>query len=327
MIKQRGKKGIWWIELRIQGKRVRVSSETTVKADALRIEAEYIAGVRLPAFLEVKVAGCTLERAHTEAMREHWADQKSAYTHDLNGRLVMAILGPDTDVKAIDEDKVRWLVSVLKSKNNSNGTINRKLAYLSKLLGLCRQWKYIKHVPYIPHMRESQGRIRILTEVEEAKVLGWFVGKGLTEMAALTQVLLDTGCRLSEVLNLAPSSVNHQDGLIHIWENKADHPRSVPMLPRTHTLLEGFTGWKVSKDQAEKLWQHMRRSIGLEADEQFVMHALRHTCCTRLLRAGVSLPVVQVWMGHKVVTTTMKYAHLADSDLMEAMQRVSKPVP
>ena len=36
-------------------------------------------------------------------------------------------------------------------------------------------------------------------------------------------------------------------------------------------------------------WIEMRDAIGLGADEQFVIHMLRHTCCTRLLSAGVDI--------------------------------------
>ena len=40
-------------------------------------------------------------------------------------------------------------------------------------------------------------------------------------------------------------------------------------------------------------------------------HALRHTFASRLVMAGVDLPTVQALMGHKTMTMTMRYAHLA----------------
>lgn len=47
---------------------------------------------------------------------------------------------------------------------------------------------------------------------------------------------------------------------------------------------------------------------------------LRHTCCTRLVIAGVSLPQVMQGMGHKSIQVTMRYAHLAPKDLDLAAQ-------
>jgi site-specific recombinase XerD len=60
--------------------------------------------------------------------------------------------------------------------------------------------------------------------------------------------------------------------------------------------------------------------MGLGEDNQFVPHALRHTCASRLVQRGVPLKVVQEWLGHKTILTTMRYAHLAQSNLMSAMQ-------
>ena len=65
----------------------------------------------------------------------------------------------------------------------------------------------------------------------------------------------------------------------------------------------------------------------LEDDPQFVVHMLRHTCASRLVQRGVPLAVVQKWMGHSNIQTTLRYAHLAPESLMvgkEALEQVSE---
>ena len=54
--------------------------------------------------------------------------------------------------------------------------------------------------------------------------------------------------------------------------------------------------------------------------EGFRIHDERHTAATRLLRGSGNLKVVQKVMGHKSITTTMKYAHIVDSDIRDAMK-------
>jgi hypothetical protein len=49
------------------------------------------------------------------------------------------------------------------------------------------------------------------------------------------------------------------------------------------------------------------------------IHNLRHTAATRTMRKTRNLAVVQRQLGHKRVTTTMRYAHVAEADLRAAI--------
>ncbi|NKF15243.1 tyrosine-type recombinase/integrase, partial [Rhizobium phaseoli] len=52
------------------------------------------------------------------------------------------------------------------------------------------------------------------------------------------------------------------------------------------------------------------------SDDKFVPNMLRHTCASRLVFSkGIPLPQVMLWMGHRDIQTTMRYAHLAPRDL------------
>ena len=53
------------------------------------------------------------------------------------------------------------------------------------------------------------------------------------------------------------------------------------------------------------------------------LHSLRHTYVSALVRAGVPLPTVQVLAGHASFSTTLRYSHLAPSDLREAVSRLN----
>jgi integrase len=74
----------------------------------------------------------------------------------------------------------------------------------------------------------------------------------------------------------------------------------------------------------DRQWDRLRSHLNLDHDKQFVVHALRHTCASRLIQRGVPLAVVQKWMGHKAIQTTLRYAHLAPDSLRVAMEALEQ---
>ena len=49
-------------------------------------------------------------------------------------------------------------------------------------------------------------------------------------------------------------------------------------------------------------------------------HRGRHTFATELVRDGIDLHVVQRLLGHRSVSSTVGYTHLATEDLMHAVE-------
>ena len=52
---------------------------------------------------------------------------------------------------------------------------------------------------------------------------------------------------------------------------------------------------------------------GALLDETHRFHDLRHTFGTQMAAAGVPMPTVQEWMGHKDIATTQRYADYSPS--------------
>jgi integrase len=65
-------------------------------------------------------------------------------------------------------------------------------------------------------------------------------------------------------------------------------------------------------------WARVREHLGMTDDLQFVPHMLRHTCATRMSGRGVSMAIIKEWLGHRGVSTTLRYTHFSPTDLRGA---------
>ncbi|MGH7337318.1 MAG: tyrosine-type recombinase/integrase, partial [Myxococcota bacterium] len=71
----------------------------------------------------------------------------------------------------------------------------------------------------------------------------------------------------------------------------------------------------------ESLVQYVR-ALGRRADVGgLAPHDLRHAVATHLLRAGLSLRALQLFLGHELLETTARYVHLDVKDLRDALGR------
>lgn len=342
-IRKRGSK--WQADVTVQGRRLpRYSFDNEDEARAWEMEARAAALVGKPipvphastnAVKQRQAEAWTLGRLLDEAFKQYW--QRGSYSDKVqhNIKQLEEYFGFDKPVHEIDHQEIVGFVEHRRRLGNGGGTINRKLAVLSKALRLAQLNNVIDRMPHIPKQKEGQNRIRFLTHDEEHQILGWMRHFGMPDHADAFAVFLDTGMRMSELWRLQPKDVNWTTGLITLWETKGGKPRSIPMTSRVRSTLKrrlhdhgGFFDYDARPDRMNdwyrKGWEKVRRAMRMTHDPHFVPYVTRHTCCSRLVQSGVDLVRVQTWMGHSSIQTTMRYAHLAP-DALSDLARVLEP--
>lgn len=74
----------------------------------------------------------------------------------------------------------------------------------------------------------------------------------------------------------------------------------------------------------EGIWQPAVRAVEEELGKKPRVHDMRHTCAAWMLKAGVSLPVIQRHLGHENISTTVdRYGHLEPAHLAAAAGAIS----
>lgn len=199
----------------------------------------------------------------------------------------------------------------------SPATINRKLVNIHQVLKFAMDRDWIEKLPVLAWNRESEGRIRWLSPKEEQQMFSLLDDWAEDEVATFITLLIETGMRRGEMLALRPENI--QGRWIRIWKNKTKTPRSVPLTEKAMECLDGFSGWSIDENDLRRVWDKLRDSMGLQNDPDFVLHSLRHTTATRLLKKTKDITKVQKLLGHKKLQTTMRYAHISDDDLFNAV--------
>ena len=149
---------------------------------------------------------------------------------------------------------------------------------------------------------------------------------------AAIRLILFTGCRVGEILNLQWSEIDLENGFLNLKDSKTGAKRillSVPAvevlqnLPRSGSfVIAGATPDKPRSD-IKRPW---RRIVEFAKLEDLRLHDLRHTYASVGAASGFGLPVIGKLLGHSSPTTTARYSHFADDPLHRASTAIAQSI-
>ena len=255
-----------------------------------------------------------LFKKHADAL---WEPGKHRYNvTSFIGEIDEILLG--RRFSAISQEIIDDLTLQLRNRGNSNATINRKMAALSKLLRKAYRMGNIHSLPEFRRQKEKAGRIRFLEPEEETRLFA-AIAKRNADCHRLAVFLVDTGCRIGEAIGLIWNDL--QEDRASFWLTKSGRSRTVPLTRRALAAVSIERGRlrgpfaMLNQVGFRAVWNEAKAEVGLGHDRQVVPHILRHTCASRLVQGGIDIRRVQMWLGHQTLQMTMRYAHLATNDL------------
>ncbi len=155
------------------------------------------------------------------------------------------------------------------------------------------------------------------------------------EYVSTILMLIYSGCRISELLNLEKTDVNLEEQCFHIRKAKTQSGvRTVPIADKT---LEYFKYWYHKNDCCyllstpkgqhftyqryyESQWKSLMRSLGMT----HCPHDTRHTCISLLASANVQPTTIKKIVGHSGAESLTEriYTHLDIKELRDAINRI-----
>ena len=164
----------------------------------------------------------------------------------------------------------------------------------------------------------------------------------------LLMVLYNTGCRVSELINVqvCDVSISHKSGTssIHFY-GKGRKERTTPIWKATSHYIEQYIESQ-GLERKDRLFQNKQggnltrsgvsqritllatkaSSIAPSLKEKKISpHTFRHSAAMNLLQAGVDISTIAIWLGHESIETTHKYM-AADLEIKrKAMEKLEEP--
>ena len=336
----------------VKGKTVHRSTGQRIKYKAMKVEKQEKERLNDMGSAKVKKSignlrdpNMLFSEAIERAYEERWKDKR--YGKQVKNKLLLMLdeLGRDIKVADIGPAHIVEIRQKLKELKNSETTIKRALTNLKTLLKMSQlEWQVTDRIPYIRFEKEKNKRTRVISHREESKLLRTLrdeMGKDPRSygphLADLTEVLLETGMRLGEALQLRfkdhiDIDYNQDYGVINLFPEmvKSNEPRTIPLTKRAQEVLirrsKKFRGrlFPYRNTTMCHTFEKARKRMGLEKDKQFVIHSLRHTLASRLVQKGVDLYVVRDLLGHSSITVTERYAHLNVDRLWKGIQTLEE---
>lgn len=318
----------WYVDFSYNGKRYRKAAGKT-KRDALLKLGEIQRRIESKDANSVPVTAPRTFAGYAEEYLEYSLTHKkhSSYLRDVTSiRQLLNAFGvlnlSDITLRLIEQ------YQEIRARKVSPASVNRETQALKHMLRKATEWNYIQANPAqaAKKLREPAGRIRYLSLEERERLI-----KECSEtLRDIVVTALETGMRKAEIEGLTWKDVDFERRTITLLRTKNNEIRTVPisnslmpLLQRLHIERRGIHVFSKPDGTPYKSWRTAFETACRRAGiVDFLFHDLRHTFASYLVMASVDIRTVQELMGHRDIKMTMRYSHLSNAHLLEAINKV-----
>lgn len=282
-----------------------------------------------------------------EAMRRTVADEIEAYLKDegfakLSGREQRKramhlrrwseLLGPitvaDLTPLAIRDARTKLKKSGGRDREITSATVNRYLASLSRFCSYLVGHELMAENPAssakVERGPENKNKGRVMEPDERGKLLR-ACREESDRLHALVVLALTTGGRRdTELLSLKWSEVDLAERRVRFVQTKNGQARSLPLPDAAVEMLKEMRGVRHLDGSVfgpdpfpDHAWRRARKAAGLDG---LRFHDLRHAYATKLAEAEATLSELKHALGHKTLAMVLKYQHLTERAVEDAIR-------
>lgn len=234
--------------------------------------------------------------------------------------------GNDADGKPILKAKRRPLAPA---------TLNRYQAALSAVLTWAQQRRIAPRGWQNPCRNvalkaERNEIVRFLSDSERAALLAACKASTWPKLYLLVLLALTTGARRGELEALRWDDIDLERAEAQVHRSKNGDRKVLPLVPTVVAELARFKGGAsqlvfpstrrpTTAYNFDPAWELALRAAGIKS---FRFHDLRHSCASALAQSGATLLEIADVLGHRQLSVTKRYSHLATNHKARLIHRV-----
>lgn len=246
------------------------------------------------------------------------------------------------DLKRVDHLAVRSYLAHLARRKLARATVARHLSALRTFFKFLVREEIVEANPartvatpkrekYLPAVLQASDVALLIEQPDRSTTLG-------LRDAAWLELLYASGLRISELVGIDLDDLELRSRLVKV-RGKGAKERIVPFgskaeaAVRAYLAVRGelirnieeeavfvnYRGERITTRSIRRLFDGYVRDAALRAGVS--PHTLRHSFATHLLNAGADLRGIQELLGHASLSTTQKYTHLNDWQLMAVYKK------
>jgi len=333
----------WWVKYYRDGKPFRESARTEKETEAKKFLQR-----REGQVVEGKFQGLKVEKVTYEDLKKDLLNDYELNARRSLDRTKLSLNHLDKVFKGIKAihittNQVERYILKRKQEGAGNGTVNRELSALRRMMSLgARQTpQKVLNLPFIPKLKEAEPR-EVFFEHDEYRRLMEVLPDHLKPVLTMGYL---TGMRKREVLNLRWEQVNifERKITLHAGDTKNRKPRVIYLAGELYDCLRNQLilkerAWpdceyvffrealspegKLEAQPIRNFMAAWRTACGKAKLSGKVFHDLRRSGVRNLVRSGVSETVAMKISGHKTRSIFQRYNITNEEDLKQAAQRL-----
>ena len=228
-------------------------------------------------------------------------------------------------------DYIKW---IQKERNLADRTVNCAISQLRffTIYVLHKPWvdnqlpmrKFDEYLPFVPSQKETFEFINSIPDIKQK---------------AMVALMYSSGLRIGEVCHLRYEDIRRSSMKVHILQSKNRQERFAPLSNYALDILTQYwfecgkpMGWlfpkQTDKDRpidtfflSRHIHEHEER---LGWPKRITCHSFRHALGTHLYENGTDLLTIKAILGHKSLSSTTIYVHLADTSFSDVVNPLDK---